>query len=194
MAAMAKVDRAPGLAWTDDGEAQKLLVDNPLALLIGFLLDQQVPMEWAFGAPYLLRQRLGGRLDPAEIAGMDPARLERAFTEKPPLHRYPNSMARRTQTLCRVIVDEYGGDPGKIWNGATAQEAARRIARLPGFSANKASVIIGVLGKQLGLKLEGWEQMSPSWFSLADVDSKEALEHYRGIKRAAKQAGKWPPV
>jgi uncharacterized HhH-GPD family protein len=182
------------LAWTNDPDAAALIAQDPLALLIGFLLDQQVPMEWAFGAPHTLKQRLGEKLDARAIAEMEPEALDAAFRAKPPLHRYPGSMAKRTRTLCRIVVDEYRGEAAHIWDdGAGAGEVARRIARLPGFSANKAHVIIGTLAKRLGAPLPGWENYSPSWFSLADVDSPEALIKYRELKRAGKKSGNWPP-
>ncbi|HXA42172.1 MAG TPA: HhH-GPD-type base excision DNA repair protein [Candidatus Solibacter sp.] len=182
------------LAWTDDDAAAKLLARDPMALLIGFLLDQQVPMEWAFGAPETLRRRIGGKLDPKKIAAMDELALVEAFVAKPPLHRYPASMARRTRTMAQRIVDDYGGDAANIWTtAADASEVSRRIAKLPGFSANKARVIIGSLAKRLAVPIPGWEGYSPDWFSLADVDSKEALLKYRGLKRAAKASGNWPP-
>jgi uncharacterized HhH-GPD family protein len=182
------------LPWTNDDTAAALIAADPLALLIGFLLDQQVPMEWAFGAPYTLQQRLG-HLDARVMAAMDPAELEAAFRAKPPLHRYPASMARRTRELCRIVSEEYGGDAGRIWkDAADAGEVSARIARLPGFSKNKAGVILGVLAKRLGTPVPGWENLAPTWYSLADVDTPEALLHYREIKRAAKQAGKWPPA
>jgi uncharacterized HhH-GPD family protein len=165
-----------------------------MALLVGFLLDQQVPMEWAFGAPEKLRQRLGGKLDARKIAAIDELALVEAFVRKPPLHRYPASMARRTQALAKQIVEDYGGDPARIWTtAADATEVSKRIAKLPGFSANKAAVIIGSLAKRLAMPIPGWERYSPSWFSLADVDSHAALLKYRDIKRAAKAAGNWPP-
>jgi uncharacterized HhH-GPD family protein len=187
-----KADAA--LAWTDEPGAAKLLAKDPMAFLIGFLLDQQVPMEWAFGAPEKLRQRLGGKLDAGKIAAMDELALVEAFVSKPPLHRYPAAMARRTQKLARQIVEDYGGDPARIWTtAADATEVSRRIAKLPGFSANKARVIIGSLAKRLGTPIPGWEKYSPGWFSLADVDSRAALLKYRDIKRAAKAAGTWPP-
>ncbi|HEV3232070.1 MAG TPA: HhH-GPD-type base excision DNA repair protein [Candidatus Dormibacteraeota bacterium] len=192
------------LHWTDDEAAAGLIATDPLALLIGFQLDQQVPMEWAFGAPETLRRRLaphaagaanGGRLDATTIAAMEPAQLEALYTAKPPLHRYPRSMARRGQELARIVVDEYGGDAGRIWgDGADAQTVVKRIAKLPGFSAGKGAVIVGVLAKRLGLPLAGWEKLAPTWFSLADVDSPQALQHYRELKRAAKKAGQWPPA
>jgi len=185
-----KADKS--LAWTDDEAAAKLLARDPMALLIGFLLDQQVPMEWAFGAPETLRKRIGGKLDPKKIAAMDEMALVEAFVAKPPLHRYPASMARRTRTLAQRIVDDYGGDAARIWTtAADAGEVSRRISKLPGFSANKARVIIGSLAKRLAVPIIGWEGYSPDWFSLADVDSKEALVKYRGLKRAAKASGNW---
>ena len=185
---------ARALPWTDDPRAAQLIARDPLALLIGFLLDQQVPMEWAFGAPQRLKERLGGKLDAKAIAAMDPEELVGHFVAKPPLHRYPASMARRTQKLCQVLVDEYRGEARRVWADASdASEAVRRIAKLPGFSAQKGRVIVGVLAKRLGVELEGWRGLAPDWFSLADVDTPEALLQYRDIKRSAKKAGKWPP-
>lgn len=182
------------LAWTNDPDAAALIARDPLALLIGFLLDQQVPMEWAFGAPHTLKQRLNNKLDARAIAQMEPEMLDAAFRAKPPLHRYPGSMAKRTRTLCQIIVDEYAGETSHIWDdGAEAAEVVRRIARLPGFSVNKAQVIIGTLAKRLGVPLAGWKANSPGWFSLADVDSHEALLKYRELKRAGKKSGNWPP-
>ena len=191
---MKSASAAVSLPWTEDAAAAQLLATDPLALLIGFLLDQQVPMEWAFGAPARLKERLGGRLDAQSIADMDTAALVEVFVAKPPLHRYPASMARRTQALCRALVDKYEGDAGRLWaDGADAAEVVRRIKPLPGFSANKGQVIVGVLAKRRGVALPGWESVAPTWFSLADVDTPEALLRYREIKKAAKQAGNWPP-
>ena len=182
------------LPWTDDPRAARLIARDPLALLVGFVLDQQVPMEWAFGAPERLRERLGGKLTARKIAAIDPATLEQAFVSKPPLHRYPASMAKRTQKLCQLIVDQYGGDPARIWNdGADAATVVTRIAKLPGLSASKGRVIVGVLAKRLGFPLQDWEDVAPDWFSMADVDTPEALVRYREIKRAAKKSGNWPP-
>jgi uncharacterized HhH-GPD family protein len=182
------------LPWTNDPAAARLLAEDPMALLIGFLLDQQVPMEWAFGAPYTLKQRLNGKLYARTLARIEPEKLVQAFVAKPPLHRYPASMARRTQKLAQQIVDDYGADASRIWAGATdAAEVSKRIARLPGFSAGKARVIIAVLVKQLGAEIPDWETFAPDWFSLADVRTKEDLLRYRDIKRAAKKAGDWPP-
>jgi uncharacterized HhH-GPD family protein len=189
------VTGATSLPWTDDARAAKLIARDPMALLIGFLLDQQVPMEWAFGAPERLRERLGGKLKAREIAAMDTETLVQHFLAKPPLHRYPAAMARRTQKLAQALIDGYGGDPKRLWaDGADAAEVTRRMARLPGFSANKAHVVIAVLAKRLATPIPGWEDVAPAWFSLADVDTPAALLHYRDLKRAAKQAGKWPPA
>jgi uncharacterized HhH-GPD family protein len=185
---------ARSLAWTDDRNAARLIATDPLALLVGFLLDQQVPMEWAFGAPHTLKQRLGGRLDAATLSTIEPEELLQAFLAKPPLHRYPAAMARRTQKLAQQLVADYEGDPARIWTtAADADEVSRRIAKLPGFSAGKARVILAVLAKQLGTEVPGWERLAPDWYSLADVRTKEDLLRYRDIKRAAKKAGDWPP-
>ncbi|MGI8610167.1 MAG: HhH-GPD-type base excision DNA repair protein [Candidatus Dormibacteria bacterium] len=191
---MTAAARSRSLPWTDDKKAARLIAAEPLALLVGFLLDQQVPMEWAFGAPERLRERVGGKLSARIVAAMDPGALEQAFVSKPPLHRYPASMAKRTQKLCQVIVDEYGGDPKRLWNdGADGPTVVKRISKLPGFSTSKGQVIVGVLAKRLGSPLPEWEEVAPAWFSLADVDTPEALLKYREIKRAAKQSGNWPP-
>lgn len=191
---MTVAGKTRSLPWTDDKKAARLIATDPLALLVGFLLDQQVPMEWAFAAPERLRERVGGKLSARKIAAMDPAALEAAFVSKPPLHRYPASMAKRTQKLCQQIADEYGGEPARIWNdGADAPAVVKRIAGLPGFSASKGRVIVGVLAKRLGAPLRGWEAEAPGWFSLADVDTAEALLKYRQIKKDAKQSGNWPP-
>ncbi|MEA2682938.1 MAG: hypothetical protein QOK05_1266 [Chloroflexota bacterium] len=186
--------RARALPWTDDRKAAKLIATDTLALLIGFVLDQQVPMEWAFAAPQRLKERLGGKLSAKQVATMDTAALVELFVAKPPLHRYPAAMARRTQKLCQVLIDSYRSDARALWSdGADAQEVTRRMAKLPGFSANKAHVVIAALAKRLATPIPGWEEVAPPWFSLADVDTPEALLHYRDLKRAAKKAGKWPP-
>jgi uncharacterized HhH-GPD family protein len=184
----------PSLPWTNEPAAAQLIAQDPFALLVGFLLDQQVPMEWAFGAPHTLKMRVGKAFTARGIAAMDPAALEEAFRAKPPLHRYPASMARRTQQLAAIVVDQWGGETAALWSdGAPAAEVVKRIGKLPGFSASKGRVIVGVLAKRLGQPLAGWEKEAPDWFSLADVDTPEALLHYRDLKRAAKANGDWPP-
>jgi uncharacterized HhH-GPD family protein len=147
------------LTLSGDPDADKLLSKDPLALLIGMVLDQQVPLEWAFSAPYRLKQRLGDRLDVAEIAEMDPDVLAKAFTERPALHRFPGANAKRVQQLCQIIVDRYKGRPANIWKtAATGDELLARIRELPGFGEQKARIFVGLLGKQLRVCPPGWEQ------------------------------------
>src|ERR1700730_10476833 len=126
------------LHLSQDPDADQLLSEDPLALLIGMVLDQQVPLEWAFGAPLRLKQRLGGTLDPHEIAAMDPDALTRAFSERPALHRFPGANAQRVQHLCRLIVDRYDGRPEAIWTTAkSGDELYARVKALPGFGEHK---------------------------------------------------------
>ncbi|MBO0731260.1 MAG: Fe-S cluster assembly protein HesB, partial [Acidimicrobiaceae bacterium] len=134
------------LQLSQQPEADKLLSDNPLALLIGMVLDQQVPLEWAFSAPLTLKQRLGGRLDVTEIAEMDPDQLAAAFLERPALHRFPAANAKRVQELCRIIVEQYGGEPAAVWQGASSgAELLARVRKLPGFGEQKARIFVGLL-------------------------------------------------
>lgn len=180
---------------TGDAAADRLLVDDPLALLIGMLLDQQVPMEWAFRGPAALAHRLGG-LDAAKIAAMAPDDLVAVFREKPALHRYPGSMAKRTHALCRLIVDTYDGDATKIWRGVHEPEVVLdRLRALPGYGDEKAKILLAVLGKRFGWAPEGWEPFAKPFSdrkprSVADVDSPEALERVRQWKRAQKAKGR----
>jgi uncharacterized HhH-GPD family protein len=185
------------LNLTGDAAADKLLVSNPLALLIGMVLDQQIPMEWAFRGPEELRSRLGGPLVASEIAEMDPDKLAEIFSTKPALHRYPGSMAARTQALCQTIVDEYGGKADSIWRGAAdGSDLFKRIKALPGFGEMKAKIFIALLGKQLGLRTPGWEAVSApygepgSHRSVADIVDAESLEKVRSFKARAKKAAK----
>jgi uncharacterized HhH-GPD family protein len=186
------------LPVTGDPDADRLLVEEPLALLIGMLLDQQVPMEWAFRGPHTLRDRLGGRLDAAEIAAMDPADLEARFRQRPALHRFPGSMAKRTHALCAAIVEHYDGDAGAIWRGVgSGDELYRRLRALPGYGDEKAKIFLAILGKRLGVAPPGWEQAAGPFAdatprSVADIDSPEALARVREFKRAqkAKKRGK----
>jgi uncharacterized HhH-GPD family protein len=178
------------LYFTADPEANRLLAEQPLALMLGMLLDQQVTMEWAFGAPLLLERRLGvDHLDAAAIAAMDPADLEAVFRDKPALHRYPASMAKRTHDLCRYLVDHYDGRADAVWAGVTSgDELLARVHALPGFGKDKARIFVGVLGKRLGVQPPGWEQVAADWASIADVDSFERIAEIREKKRAAKAA------
>ncbi len=172
------------LHFTGDDAADTLLATNPLALLIGFALDQQVTVPTAFSGPRKLEQRLG-RLDAAAIAGMDPAELDAAFREKPAVHRFPGNMARRVQELCATIVSEYGGDAARVWTDAADDtDLRRRIEALPGFGEMKVKALGSVLAKQYGV--EAARGLVPNHPTLGDVDSPEALERYQAAKRAYK--------
>ncbi|HUQ62170.1 MAG TPA: HhH-GPD-type base excision DNA repair protein [Acidimicrobiales bacterium] len=181
---------------TGDAEADKLLEENPLALLTAMLLDQQVPMEWAFSAPYQLKQRLGRGLDCAEIAAMDEDEFKGYFLEKPALHRYPAAMAERTHALCRDLVEQYDGKAENLWNGATTgAELFARLRALPGFGEQKARIFLALLAKRLGVKPPGWEEFAgdygaPGYYSVADIDGPGALEKVREYKQAKKAAAK----
>ena len=180
---------------TGDPEADELLVSDPFALLVGMLLDQQVPMEWAFRGPSTLRDRLG-RLDCAAIAAMPVEDLEAVFKEKPALHRYPGSMAKRTHALCVQLVDEYDGDAEKIWKGVDDPAVLfARIRALPGYGDEKAKIFLAILGKRLQVAPTGWEAFAAPFSddkprSVADIDSRENLERVRAWKQAQKAQGK----
>jgi uncharacterized HhH-GPD family protein len=181
------VTRPERLHFTGDAAADELIAREPLALLIGFELDQQVPLQWAFSAPMELKQRLGGTLDAEAIAGMDPGELEERFTRKPALHRYPGVMARRTQDLCAAITTEYGGDAERVWTEAeSGEDLRRRLLDLPGIGEMKVRSLIAIIVKRFGVKPPGWEEVAPQHPTLGDVDSPEALERYQEAKRAYK--------
>jgi uncharacterized HhH-GPD family protein len=172
------------LYFTGDDAADTLLAKNPLALLIGFALDQQVTVPTAFVGPRKLEQRLGS-LDAAAIAGMPPAELEAAFRERPAVHRFPGNMARRVQELCATIVSEYGGDASRVWTDAADDaDLRRRIEALPGFGEMKVKSLGAVLAKQYDVKAA--QGLVPNHPTLGDVDSPEALERYQAAKRAHK--------
>jgi uncharacterized HhH-GPD family protein len=176
------------IQWTDNAAANQLLESDPLALLIGLVLDQQVKMEKAFSGPYDLRNRLG-HLDPVRIASMDPAKLDQVFRERPAIHRFPGSMARRVQALCKAVVEDYGGDAAAVWSqAADGADLARRIGRLPGFGEMKVKITVAVLAKRFGVQPAGWERYAASWHTVADVDSAESMEQARVVKRAMKEA------
>ena len=181
--------RPPALYFTQDAAANELLASDPLAVMIGMLLDQQVPMEWAFGAPALLKERLGGTLDAGSIAAMDVADLEEIFRTKPALHRYPGSMAKRTHALCSFLVTDYGGSAEDVWNGVDdGEELLARVNALPGFGSDKARIFVGLLGKRLGVRPTGWKRAAADWPSVADVDSFDRLLEIREKKREMKAA------
>jgi uncharacterized HhH-GPD family protein len=178
------------IVWTQDPAANKLLETDPLALLIGMVLDQQVKMEKAFAGPYELQRRLG-KLDAREIASMDPARLDAVFRERPALHRFPGNMARRVQAMCAAIVNDYGGDAGSVWRDARGgDELAARIEKLPGFGEMKTKILIAILAKKFGVKPPGWEKYAATWHSVADVDSVESMAQAREVKREMKAKSK----
>ena len=176
------------LYFTEDDEANALLARDPVALLIGFALDQQVTVQKAFSGPLELERRLG-TLDPGRIATTDPAELERVFREKPAIHRFPGAMATRTRDLCAVIVEEYGGRAERVWTeAADGADLKRRLAGLPGFGDMKVRSMLAVLAKRLDVRPPGIDAVLPEHQTLGDVDSPEALERYQAWKRAYKAA------
>ena len=176
------------LHFTDDDAANRLNATDPMALLIGFALDQQVPVQKAFTGPVVIRERLG-TLDAAELAQMDQARLEAAFRGPPAVHRYPAAMAERIRALAAAIAREYNGDAARVWTDATdAADLRRRLAKLPGFGPMKVDGTFAVLAKRLGVRPEGWDAALPGHPTLGDVDSPEALAAYQSAKRAHKAA------
>jgi uncharacterized HhH-GPD family protein len=189
---MAKPSPPSALHFTPDADANRLLAAESLAVMLGMLLDQQVPMEWAFTAPSLLKARLGGApLDATAIAKMDPAALEAVFRDKPALHRYPGSMAKRTQGLCAHLVESYEGRAEGVWAGVSSgDELLARVFALPGFGMPKARIFVGLLGKRLGVRPPGWEIVAADWASIADVDTFERVLEIREQKRAMKAAAK----
>ena len=174
------------LPFTGNDEADALVSEDALALLIGFALDQQVTVQKAFSGPFELRRRLG-HLDARRIADTDPAELDRVFRERPALHRFPGSMAGKVQQLAAAIAGDYGNDAARLWTEATdGPDLKRRLLALPGIGEMKAAAIIAILGKRLGLALTGLDAVMPTHPTLGDVDSPEALASYQAGKRAMK--------
>jgi len=181
---MATATKPVALHFTGNDEADRLLAREPLALLIGFALDQQVPVQTAFTGPLKLQQRLG-TLDARAIASTDPAKLEAAFREKPAIHRFPGTMAQRVQELAAVVDEDYGGDAARVWRDAeTGADLRRRIESLPGFGKMKVIALGSVLAKRFGV--ETAQELVPNHPTLGDVDSAEALAEYQAKKRAYK--------
>lgn len=187
------------LHLSGDAAADKLLSTDPFALLIGMVLDQQIPLEWAFKGPYNLTRRLDVHLDASHIAGMPAEALIAAFAARPALHRYPAAMAKRVQALAHQLVGDYGGDPARIWStAASGAELLSRVRALPGFGEQKARIFVAFLGKQLAVRPEGWMKASSPFgergthLSIADVDSPEALVLVRAHKAELKEAAKKP--
>ena len=180
-----------------EADADRLLETDAFALLLGMLLDQQVPMERAFSAPAALKRRLGGQLDPHVLHGLEPERLRAAFAEKPALHRFPAAMAARSQQLASQVLERYGGDAAAIWTSAPdAETLFARLRELPGFGDQKARIFVALLAKRLHVRPAGWERVTGSFGeagvfrSVADIDSPESLEAVRAFKRDQKAARK----
>jgi uncharacterized HhH-GPD family protein len=193
------------LYLAQEPDADRMLATDPLALLIGMLLDQQIPLERAFVAPYRLAERLGverlgvERLDAAAIAGHDPEALAAIFATPPALHRFPGSMAARVQALCVIVRDEYGGDGAAVWSGAqTGADLVKRLKALPGFGVQKAQIFAALLGKQLDVRPDGWREASGqfgdagSYRSVADIVDDPSLAQVREYKKQMKAAAKAP--
>lgn len=185
------------LMLSQDAPADALLDRDPLALLLAMLLDQQVPMERAFAAPYQLQQRLGHELDAHELAAYDPDALASLFATPPALHRYPKSMAGRVQDLCRVLVEHYDGDVTRLWRDVTdARALLDRLTALPGYGRQKAQIFVALLGKQRNVKPDGWREVAGSYGdegvyrSIADVTDADSLAKVRQHKQEAKAAAK----
>ena len=187
----------PGtLAVTGDNAADTLVNTDPFALLLAMLLDQQIPMEWAFKSPSRLAERLGDRFDAAAIAAMDPADLEATFCTKPALHRFPAAMARRAHELCRHLTENYDGDAGAVWTSAgSGQELYDRVRALPGYGPEKSMIFLAILAKRFGASPDGWERLAGPFAddtprSVADIDGPEALARVRAWKKEQKAAGR----
>lgn len=195
--------RSLALPLSGDADADALLEDDALALLIGMVLDQQIPLERAFKSPADLKERMGGTLDAAAIADADPDQLASVFATPPALHRFPGSMAKRVQELCRVVLDDYDGDAARVWStAADGAELLRRVKALPGFGEQKARIFVALLGKRLGVRPAGWREAAGtfgeegSFLSVADIDGPDALAkvraHKKEMKAKAKAAGAAP--
>lgn len=186
--------RMPTLHLSQDPDADELLTDSPLALLVGMALDQQFPMERAFRGPYVIRERLG-RFDAATLA--EHPDLRSVFAEPPVVHRFPGSMATRVQELCQHLVEHYNGDAEQLWKGVkTGDELRKRLEALPGFGKQKAQIFLALLGKQRGVRPKGWREAAGaygdtgSFRSIADVKSPETLLKVRAHKQSVKAAAK----
>jgi uncharacterized HhH-GPD family protein len=178
-------------------EATKLLHDSPLALLMGMLLDQQIPMEKAFSSPYVLRQRLGRDLDAAEIAAFDPEAFEAIVAKPPALHRFPRANAKRIQELCQLLVERYDGDAAAVWTGVdTGAELVRRMGELPGFGKQKSQIFVALLAKQFDVQPAGWREATGvygedgAYRSVADITDDTSLAKVRAFKQELKAAAK----
>jgi uncharacterized HhH-GPD family protein len=186
---------APTLWLSQVPEADALLADSPLALLIGMVLDQQIPLEKAFTSPWVLEQRIGRSLDAADLAGRDPEAFAVLFSTPPALHRFPGAMAGRVQALCQAVVEDYDGDAAALWLTApSGAELLKRIKALPGFGEQKAKIFVALLGKQFGVQPAGWETSAGAYgapgslLSVADIRDAGSLAQVRAYKKQAKAA------
>src|SRR4051812_41075027 len=186
-----------GLMLSQLPEADALLDRDPLALVIGMVLDQQIPLEKAFSSPYVLTERLGHVPDAAEIAGLPEADLVAIFSKPPALHRFPGSMAKRVQAMCQAVVDRYGNDVSNVWTGAAdGADLLKRIGALPGFGKQKAQIFVALLGKQYGVDVPGWRaaagEFGPAdtYKSVADIRDDVSLAKVRDYKKQLKAAAK----
>ncbi|MCP2312967.1 HhH-GPD-type base excision DNA repair protein [Kitasatospora paracochleata] len=179
-------------------EADELLSRSPLAALVGMLLDQQVPMEWAFTGPYTISRRLDADdLDAHRIAAAEPEAFAAMLSEKPAVHRYPGSMAKRIQQLCQYLVEHYDGDAEAVWrDAADGRELLARLTDLPGFGKQKSQIFLALLGKQFGVRPTGWREAAGPYGeegcfrSVADITGPESLAQVRAYKQEAKRAAK----
>ena len=188
MPATPTTDRLP---FTGDDEADRYLVSEPLALLIGFALDQQVTVQTAFLGPLKLERRLGS-LDAGSIGATDPGELEALFRQPPAIHRFPGAMAKRVQALCALVADEYDGDAANVWKGVeSGKELYARLRKLPGYGEEKSKIFVAILGKRLGIRPDGWEEAAAPFSdaerrSVADADTPEHLLEVRAWKKMMK--------
>lgn len=188
MTATTSATRLDLLPFTGDDEADRLLASDPFALLVGFVLDQQITVQKAFSGPIDIRRRLG-HLDPVRIAQADPAELDRIFRERPAIHRFPGNMARQVQALATAIARDHDGDASRIWREARdGADLEARLRALPSIGEMKAKSILAVLARRFGVALPGLAERLPQHPTLGDVDSAEALARYREGKRAHKAA------
>jgi uncharacterized HhH-GPD family protein len=177
------------LPYTDNTNANRLLAENPFALLVGLVLYQQVPIEKAFEGPQVLEKRLGGTLDAGTVAATPPERLEALFREQPAIHRFPANMAKRVQAVAVAIDSEYGGDPTRLWAGvADAEELSKRLQALPGFGEYKARVYMAVLARNFGVRPEGWEALLPDWPNVSEIERPEDRDELKLRKKAWKES------
>jgi uncharacterized HhH-GPD family protein len=187
----------PKLQLVQDPAADALLDDNPFALLVGMLLDQQVPMETAFAGPKKIADRMGG-FDAAEIADYDPDKFAALCSERPAIHRFPGSMAKRIQALAQIVVDNYGGNAAALWTAGEpdGKELLRRLKGLPGFGEQKARIFLALLGKQYGVTPKGWQAAAGefgkpgTYISVADIVDERSLGQVRSYKKQMKASAK----